>query len=173
MRRFGRSGFTLIEILIVVAIVAVLVVVLTGVLMNTRQSGDIGQAENFINNIVPAAMTEWQNDTGKAANTYPRSPNLSPNADYWRGNAEMYNELITRPESRNRSSYVEADSYVKGERDGRPVFLDPWNSPYIYRNYAGVDRFSGTQYNPRTYDLISMGPDGELDTEDDIHNGTE
>lgn len=173
MRRLVRSGFTLIEILIVVAIIGVLVTVLLGVLMSTAGRGEVAQAENFVNNVIPSAMGKWQNNTGKSGNSYPRSPSLSDGKDYWLGNAELYNELVTKPENRNRSAFLESETYIEGERDGRPVFLDPWNNPYIYRNYAGVKRFSGHQYNPGTYDLISLGRDEELGTEDDIHNGTE
>lgn len=40
--------------------------------------------------------------------------------------------------------------------------LDPWGNPYIYR-YPG-------KYNPKSYDLLSAGPDGKEGTADDICN---
>lgn len=39
---------------------------------------------------------------------------------------------------------------------------DPWNHGYEYR-YPGVE-------NRRLYDLVSVGPDGEMGTSDDIDN---
>ncbi|MFM8683977.1 MAG: type II secretion system protein GspG, partial [Chthoniobacterales bacterium] len=42
------------------------------------------------------------------------------------------------------------------------VPLDPWNKPYQYSNPGKL--------NPRGFDLVSMGPDGQLGTEDDINN---
>ncbi len=39
---------------------------------------------------------------------------------------------------------------------------DPWKQPYVYR-------FPGSN-NPDTYDLISIGPDGQEGTADDIVN---
>jgi general secretion pathway protein G len=44
--------------------------------------------------------------------------------------------------------------------DKMPV--DPWNNPYIYY-YPG-------KHNPSSYDLLSMGPDGKENTDDDIGN---
>jgi general secretion pathway protein G len=40
--------------------------------------------------------------------------------------------------------------------------LDPWGHPYTYE-------FPG-RLNPNGYDIISMGPDGQLGTADDIAN---
>jgi len=42
------------------------------------------------------------------------------------------------------------------------VPLDPWGHAYVYQ-YPG-------KLNPRGYDIISMGPDGELGTADDIYD---
>jgi general secretion pathway protein G len=50
-----------------------------------------------------------------------------------------------------RGPYLESD-----------VPLDPWQHPYVYE-YPG-------KLNPSGYDIISMGPDGQLGTPDDIFN---
>lgn len=42
----------------------------------------------------------------------------------------------------------------------RDMNTDPWGNFYVYV-YPG-------EYHKRSYDLYSMGPDGEIDTEDDI-----
>lgn len=42
--------------------------------------------------------------------------------------------------------------------------LDPWGNAYVYECPGKV--------NPAGYDLMSMGPDGQAGTEDDIVNGT-
>ena len=42
------------------------------------------------------------------------------------------------------------------------VPLDPWQHPYVYQ-YPG-------KLNPSGYDIISMGPDGQLGTADDLSN---
>lgn len=50
----------------------------------------------------------------------------------------------------------------KGPYLDREVPLDPWQNEYVYR-------CPGTR-NPDGYDLLSMGPDGQEGTEDDIGN---
>lgn len=40
--------------------------------------------------------------------------------------------------------------------------LDPWQKPYVYQ--------SPGKHNPTSYDLMSMGPDGRENTEDDVTN---
>ena len=184
MRRSSRSGFTLIEILIVVGIIAILVVVLLAVVLNARKKGDIGMAKNFATTAMAAAMEKWQQDNGKSANTFPPSPNISDGESYWQGNAELFKELVTEPKKNNKAPYISDDVYVEGEEGGKPVFLDPWNNFYIYRNVSVKrtisgrgKKYAGKRYNEDTYDVISKGPDGQLyeveGENDDIHNGSE
>ena len=47
--------------------------------------------------------------------------------------------------------------YLKGE-----IPADPWGHPYIYECPG--------KRNPSSYDIISMGLDGRLNTEDDVAN---
>jgi general secretion pathway protein G len=47
--------------------------------------------------------------------------------------------------------------YLKGE-----IPLDPWGNPYVYECPG--------KNNPAGYDLMSAGPDGRINTEDDITN---
>lgn len=182
MRRSSRSGFTLIELMIVVGIIGILVVVLVAVLFNAMSKGEIKTAENFVSNVIPAAISKWQDETGKDNNTYPASPNLADGDGYWQGNAELYEELVTKPKNAGKDPYVKGDQYVEGEEGGKKVFLDPWHKYYIYRNYSQkksasgkTSKFMGRRYNENTYDIISRGPDGQLyelnGENDDIYNG--
>jgi len=61
--------------------------------------------------------------------------------------------LVAQPADVNgwRGPYLESD-----------VPNDPWGHPYVYQ-YPG-------KLNPSGYDSISMGPDGQLGTADDIYN---
>jgi prepilin-type N-terminal cleavage/methylation domain-containing protein len=185
MKRSARSGFTLIEIMIVVGIIGILVVVLLAVLLNAAKKKETSVAENFVTNAVPEAMKKWQDDNGKNDSTYPPSPNLVDNDKYFVGNNELFAALITEPKGRGKDPYIEPSAFGEGTENGKPVFLDPWNRPYIYRNYSmkksasGKNRtYVGRRYNENTYDIISMGPDGVLyedenDNNDDIYNGIE
>lgn len=184
MRRSSRSGFTLIEILIVVGIIGILVVALLATVLTARKRGDVGKAEDFVKQAIPAAITNWQGDSGKDANTYPNSPNIVDGQAYWQGTAELFEQLVAKPKQAGKEPYVSSDLYVEGTEGGKPTFLDPWNNPYIYRNYSskktitGKNKpYSGRRYNKNTYDIISRGPDGTLyeveGENDDIYNGTE
>jgi general secretion pathway protein G len=63
------------------------------------------------------------------------------------------NQLVVQPADvpNWRGPYLKSD-----------IPLDPWGRPYIYE-------FPG-RINPSGYDIRSMGPDGQANTEDDIVN---
>ncbi len=178
MKRSRRSGFTLIEILIVIGIIGLLVTILVAALLSATGAGQEGRARHFVNNVIPEAMLQWQDYNGKGSNDYPRSPNLREGQAYIDGNIELYNELVTKPDAAGKGAFVMAEHYDKGESKGKPLFNDPWGTPYIYRNYTQkLSRGGGTQQvyrgktHSQTYDVISCGPDMVLDTEDDIFRG--
>jgi general secretion pathway protein G len=179
MVRSRRSGFTLIEIMIVVGIIGLLVAVLLTVLLSASDKGDVGKARNFCNTLVPSAIEKWQEDNGQDRHSYPATPKMAPGVDA-EGNKILYEEFVTRPDKSGKGAYITADNFTEGMIDGKKVFLDPWNNPYIYRNHAQRRTKSGStkpfpenlKKNPGSYDIISMGPDGLPDTEDDIWNGS-
>jgi prepilin-type N-terminal cleavage/methylation domain-containing protein len=166
------AGFTLIEILVVIGIIGILVVVMVAVVMMYAGRGDEALARNFVSTVIPGAIEEWQQETGRRSNQFPPSPNMRVGGTYTEGNAELFNALVTEPDQGGRPAMVPRDMYEVGTYDGRQVFLDPWGNPYIYRNYT---HRSAQQYDGRrlsdTYDIISMGPDGRYETEDDIYRG--
>jgi len=63
------------------------------------------------------------------------------------------NELVQQPG--NAPNW--RGPYLKGQ-----VPLDPWGRPYSYECPG--------KYNPTSYDLMSVGPDGRAGNEDDINN---
>jgi general secretion pathway protein G len=73
---------------------------------------------------------------------------------YPKGSAGL-NDLFTQP----RDAQGWRGPYLKSE-----VPLDPWQHPYLYE-------CPGKQ-NPSGYDVSSVGPDGQANTEDDITNWT-
>jgi type II secretory pathway pseudopilin PulG len=170
--------------MIVVGIISILVAALVAVLFGAMKKGEEAKARDFVNNVIPTAISDWQRDTGKDSNTFPTSPNATDGEGYWQGNAELFKELVTKPKKAGKDPYIKDDQYLEGEEGGKPVFLDPWNKFYIYRNYNMKKSADGKsrvvnvrkRYNPNTYDLISLGADGILyegtngDT-DDIYSG--
>lgn len=136
----ARGGFTLIEILIALAIVGLLVGVVA-----TKMDGIFGQsqekvAEIFVNESMKTSLMRYRMDTGD----YPTTE-------------EGLAALATAPEARTdrwRGPYVETK--------GGKLAADPWGEPYQYR-------YPGTK-NPSGYDLFSKGKDKAADTPDDIGN---
>ncbi len=178
MRSTRRSGFTLIELLIVVAIIGLLVTVLAGVLLGAFGKGKVAEAKDFMDSRIPQAMTKWQDAMGKP-NRFPSS-GTDP-GDFKAGNALLYKELVANPRDKGNAPFMETTG-IEEQTEGKvTVFLDPWGTPYIYRDYSapppkGMKASSGgtgsnKQYNPGTYDIISAGPDKEFFTADDIIRG--
>lgn len=139
-RRTLRQGFTLLEILIAVAIVGMLVgIAVTNIDKILGQSQE-GVAKLFVNESLKASLVRYRIDLGD----YPTTE-------------EGLKALITAPEGKQdrwRGPYVEAK--------GGALPLDPWGAAYLYR-YPGVK-------NTESYDLFSVGRDKAPDTADDIGN---
>jgi len=73
------------------------------------------------------------------------------NGYYPKGKSGL-NELVQAP----RDAQSWKGPYIKD------VPNDPWGRPYVYT--------APGKHNPSSYDLMSMGPDGRENTEDDIVN---
>ncbi|MDC1142766.1 prepilin-type N-terminal cleavage/methylation domain-containing protein [Planctomycetota bacterium] len=179
MRTVPRSGFTLIELMIVVSIIGLLVAVLVGVLLSASDKGDAAIANEFCNNLASKAMSDWRSDTGKSANSFPRCTKPIREGMYFDGNVDLYKAFVTDRKDANKDPYIPDTAYTLGDHGGDPVFLDPWNNPYIYRNYtmkkslkskSKIKFPASAQKNVGLYDLLTLGPDGELGG-DDMWNG--
>ena len=125
----SRSGFTLIEIMVVIAVLAMLAaLVAPNVFQNVGAAKDATARSQI--ELLGAGLDSYRLDNGR----YPTTdqglealqvfPTIQPQPSNWRG------------------------PYLR-----RAVPLDPWDNPYIY--------FSPGEVNTRSYDLISLGADGE------------
>jgi len=139
-RRRLRRGFTLLEILLALALLGLLAGVLITNTGNIFGQGQEATARIFVNDSMKIALTRYRMDVGD----YPST-------------SEGLAALVTAPGNkaeRWRGPYVEAP--------GGKIPLDPWGEPYRYR-------YPGTK-NKGSYDLYSTGPDKSDGTEDDIGN---
>jgi general secretion pathway protein G len=138
--RRARRGFTLLEILIAVAIVGMLVglaVTNTDKILGQSQEG---VAKLFVNESLKTSLVRYRIDLGD----YPSTD-------------EGIKALIAAPEGkadRWRGPYMEAK--------GGNFPVDPWGQAYQYR-------YPGTR-NTESFDLFSNGRDKTADTPDDIGN---
>ncbi len=135
-----KSGFSLIEILIVIALIAVLATVAIGNLGGIFGGQQEKVAELFVNQTLKTALTPYRLDVGN----YPSTE-------------EGLNALVKAPAGKEvkwKGPYIEASEVPK----------DPWDNAYKYR-FPGAKNVNG----PRGYDVWSLGPDG-VESADDIGN---
>lgn len=138
--RAARRAFTLLEILVVLAIIGLLVGLAVGKLGKTLDDNQEEIARLFVNSSIKMPLTSYRIHMGG----YPTT-------------AEGLQALATAPQNK-------ADSW-KGpyiEMSGGKLPVDPWKEPYVYR-------FPGTK-NKDGYDIFSKGPDRTEGTADDIGN---
>lgn len=133
-------GFSLVEILIVIALIAILATVAIGNLGGIFGGQQEKIAQQVVNQGMKLGLTAYKLDVGN----YPSSE-------------EGLLALLKSPagkESRWKGPYLEETQ----------VPLDPWGQPYQYR-FPGSRNISGS----RGYDIWSLGPDG-TESADDIGN---
>jgi general secretion pathway protein G len=111
-RRRPRAAFTLLEMLLVIALLGLLATVAVVKFAGVDENARIDLARTFVNTSADAALLSFKQHTG----SYPTTD-------------QGLRALITAPES---SSGRWRGPYIKG----RDVPVDPWKRPYQYR-YPG------------------------------------
>ena len=125
-----RAGFTLIEVMVVIAVIAMLAALVGPSIFNQVDTARDTAARSQIE-LLGAALDSYRLDNGRYPTTSQglealrAQPDIGPAPNNWRG------------------------PYLR-----RAVPLDPWDVPYIF--------ISPGEVNPRGYDLLSLGADGEL-----------
>lgn len=139
-RRAQRRGFTLLEILVVLAIIGLLVGLAVKNVDKIFGDSQASIAKIFVNDSIKTGLVRYRIDLGD----YPST-------------TEGLDALVTAPAARAdrwKGPYIDAK--------GGKVPLDPWGEPYVYR-YPGVQNKGG-------YDIFSKGPDKTEGTADDVGN---
>lgn len=127
----NEGGFTLIEIIIVVAIIAILATVFVPKVLDYPQKAKVSKAKQDIASFA-TALDLYKADNG----AYPTSE-------------QGLKALIKMPDSEpvpqnyNKGGYLRSDS---------GSLQDPWGHEYVYRSPGE---------NDREFDIISLGADGK------------
>ena len=145
---YSQSGFTLSEVLIVVAILLILAGALVGFGKRLKQQARVSLCECTIGVII--AAIEQYHDWHDA---FPDS-DIDPvtSIEY------LYDQLYSQPKSCALCEQIEKSQKGDTDGDGAFEFLDPWGEPLRYQS---LDK-NGF---PLTFPLvISGGPDRDLTT---------
>lgn len=138
-RNRRRSGFTLLEILVVVAIIALLAAFVVPSFINTQaqQEKKITQTAVSNNGPIATAIDTFRLEVGR----YPKE----------------LSELTQKPDDEEEAKKWNGP-YIKDAKDLR----DAWQREIKYESPGKV--------NEGSYDLWSMGPNGQDGDDDDITN---
>jgi general secretion pathway protein G len=144
-----RGGFTLVELMVVLAILVLLVAMVGPRLLGTQKKADVKATIQQIENLE------------NCLNLYAVDNRTFPTTE------EGLKGLMERPAESMSSDTTQSSNKWDGpylDADALPV--DPWGNPYQYE-------FPPTKGRRKDFPNIwSTGPDGEDNTEDDIKNWT-
>ncbi|MGE4603225.1 MAG: prepilin-type N-terminal cleavage/methylation domain-containing protein [Planctomycetota bacterium] len=175
------AGFTLIELMIVVAIIAVLATLVTKMIQQAQAKAAEAGAITSISTI-SSALEEYN----RAEGVYPGWELNVGDVELEEFNAfpVLYESIAGEPPPNGKggrnSPYVDlatdmiviVDDEFDGEykRPGREdlfdpdvekFYFDPWSEPYRYRENRSKRRKENWMIKRSGYDLWSVGPDGE------------
>jgi prepilin-type N-terminal cleavage/methylation domain-containing protein len=157
----GRAGFTLVELLTVVAIIAILAALSIGgfAYFNRKQAEDKGRMQI---KLLETALEEYKMDNGE----YPAHNNTNGTG----GTNLIYRRLYGDGASNNGRIYLaelDPNSAKQGWIDGGGTtakIIDPFGNEFRYRCLTDKTK----QKNP-DFDLWSMGADGKTNTSSSGH----
>jgi general secretion pathway protein G len=139
-RRGKRRGFTLVEVLVVMAILVLLAALVVPRILGAKKKADLGAAKTQIG-MLKASLERYALDM----NDFPLTE-------------QGLSALIEEPDELNESTntkwggpYLDSDALPK----------DPWGNDFQYE-------YPPTRGKGDYPDIWSYGPDGEDDTKDDI-----
>ncbi len=179
--RKSQTGFTLIELMIVVAIIAVLSTLVTKMIQQAQGKAAEAEAASDISGM-KNALEQYLRDEG----VYPGWDLKVDDPEEFNGFPSMYEGVAgERPpngKGGRNSPYIELstdsiavvdedydDEYKVAGRDDLfdpdvdKYYLDPWKTPYFYRENKSKREKEDWMIRRSSYDLWSIGPDSEND----------
>jgi prepilin-type N-terminal cleavage/methylation domain-containing protein len=166
-KRNKAAGFTLVEMLVVVAIIAILASILIPTVGSARKAAQRRKAELECN-AIKTAVEQFFSDFKYMPWGDQDDARGRVGADQWADDAESQKAVMAflRGENKLGKAYIEVssrDSKASVDADDDGVFYDPWKNPYrigLDRNLDQQVDYKGKTYKTRVL-VISLGPDGE------------
>ena len=152
MMRNTRSGFTLIEMLVVLAIITILGSLLLGGLAAAKKRANIDSVQMTLRGL-EAALERYEGDF----NDYPPSDGDTTGMT---GAENLYECLHTTSKSGDYLPKSSDFRTVENQKTGKAVLCDVWNHPILYFHHHD---YGGKAPNKHTYRLISAGPNGQYE----------
>ncbi len=154
MRRKKEAGFTLIEVVVVVAVIAILAAVLTPYITKYIDDSRVAKARNEVQ-VIGGALTNFYKDTGMwpsrnatggaiaylytgttspaTAAIFSGTPPVVPPVAPWSGTGGyLDNSLLTN--GTGNAYPANGDMQWRGPYIGGALPVDPWGKPYVVNN---------------------------------------
>ena len=167
-KRNKVAGFTLVEMLVVVAVIAILASILIPTVGSARKTAQRRKAELECN-AIKTAVEQFFSDFKYMPWGDKDDAKARVGADQWAEDAEDLKNVYTllRGENKLGKSYIEISSRDSkaeaGDEEDEGVFYDPWKNLYrigMDRNLDQQVEYKGKKYKARVL-VLSLGPDGE------------
>jgi prepilin-type N-terminal cleavage/methylation domain-containing protein len=163
-KRFPRvmKGFTLIEMLVVLAIISILGGLVLGAIGSARKTSQITQTQTMMT-LIDSALKKYEVDWSD----YPPSDG-DPNGI--KGSEMLLQALKS---DKKEGPYLEEKDIktVDSDRNGELEVADVWNQPILYWHHRD---YGNTEPNKRSFRMLSGGPnrqveDGTPETDDVVN----
>jgi prepilin-type N-terminal cleavage/methylation domain-containing protein len=172
--RNKESGFTLIEVVVVVAVIAILAAILTPFITKYIADSQIARSKNEAQ-VVAAAVTNAYKDLGRWPNRINATTNYgglftgpaagTPNAAFfgtatgWTAPGAGWNQLDTHMVQNGHGYPATGDNKWAGPYAAQ-LPTDPWGRPYV----INAANFTSTAVPPIPVWVLSAGPNGVVET---------
>jgi len=172
MRERDEKGFTLIEVVVVVAVIAILAAVLTPYITKYIDDSKIAKARNEVQ-VVAAAVTNAYKDLGRWPNRNTAVADYgglytgatTPAAAFfgvatgWAAPGALWNSLDTHLVTNGHTYPATGDAKWSGPY-AATLPVDPWGRPYV----INAANFTSVVVPPIPVWVLSAGPNGIVET---------